>query len=1063
MQHSDFVHLHVHSHYSLLDGAAKVENLVEAAHELKMPALALTDHGNMFGAVEFYTKARSKGIKPIVGSEVYVARNSRFDRNADEKPFHLVLLARDLTGYKNLMKLVSLAYKEGFYREPRIDRDVLRQFGGGLIGMSACLGGELPQALLHGNYDKAKEALDFYRSVFGDDHFFVELQDHGLDEQKMVNPSLIKLAKQEHANLVVTNDSHYVRKKDAEAQDVLVCIQTGSTLEEKDRFAFESQEFYFKSPSEMRVLFPEVPDAYSNTLKIAQACNLELTFGEYHLPVFEIAPQDADEDAMLERLCREALPLRFEHLTSEIEERLVMELAVIKKMGFSSYFLIVGDFIAFARSQGISVGPGRGSAAGSIVAYLLGITNIDPLRYGLYFERFLNPERVSMPDIDIDFCFERRGEVIDYVVKKYGAENVCQIITFSTLSCKAALKDVARVMNIPFAEANRITKAVPDVLGLGLMDALEQSSELRGFADKYPRLFEIAKTIEGVVRGTGKHAAGVVIAPDTLYKFIPLATRDDEVTTQYTMKLVEKLGLLKMDFLGLKTLTVIRNAVENIRKSRGKRLDIDKIPTDDKRTYKLLGNGETAGVFQFESTGFTDLIRRLHPTRFEDLVAVIALYRPGPLGSGMDKDFIEGKHGRKEVTYPHPALKELLEETYGVILYQEQVMKVANILADFTMGQADQLRRAMGKKDLAEMERQRKSFVENAVKNEALVPPCPHDKAETIFALIQEFAKYGFNKSHSAAYALVSYQTAFLKANFPQEFMAATLTNEKDDTDKISFLIEECRRMRIDILPPDVNESDRDFTVVDKKIRFGLEAIKGLGASVAEAVIDARQRSGPFQGLDDFCKRVSTKTANKKAIESLIKCGAFDATGHNRAQLLAVIDQAMALGQDAQRNMELGQSTLLDFCSSQNIEFEGSRIAYPEIPEFPERELLNFEKETLGLYLSGHPLFQHTWLFDKVTTTGLTAIDELPVESTFITGGLIKSVKKRLSKNTNKEFAIVTVEDLKGSYEFLVFEPIFSECRALLEEDNVVVICGKTTLRGGEKRVGVDDVVELST
>jgi len=1073
MLHSDFVHLHVHSHYSLLDGAAKIDDLVAAAVEMKMPAIALTDHGNMFGAIEFYNKARAKGLRPIIGSEVYVAPNSRKDKDKTQRrAYHLVLLAKNNKGYMNLMKLVSLAYKEGFYRKPRIDRELLSENSEGLIGLSACLGGEIPQALIKGNREKAREALNYYKSVFGEDGFYLEIQDRDIDEQRLVNPQLIELAKEENTPLIVTNDSHYVKKSDAEAQDVLLCVQTGKSLSDPNRMCF-GDSYYLKSPEEMKALFPKVPEAYSNSIKIAEMCNVELSSQGYHLPIFELGENDKNEDTMLERLCREAIPERYgqspkenERSAAEIEERLVTELKIIKDMGFSSYFLIVGDFIDYARNQGIAVGPGRGSAAGSIVAYLLKITNIEPLRYGLFFERFLNPERVSMPDIDIDFCYERRSEVIDYVVEKYGSENVCQIITFGTLSCKAALKDVAKALEIPFRESLKITKAVPDEIGIKLADALKQSTDLKNYQLQYPDLFRLALKVEGIIRQTGKHAAGVVIAPDTLYKFIPLATRQGEVTTQFPMKLVEKLGLLKMDFLGLKTLTVIQNAIENVRKNRKRIIDIDKIPIDDKRTFKLLCDGDTAGVFQFESSGFTELMRRMHPTRFEDLIAVIALYRPGPLESGMVDSFVDGKHERIEIKYPHPDLKDLLEETYGVMLYQEQVMKVANILGNFSLGEADKLRRAMGKKDMKEMEAQRSLFVDNSVKNEALSKRLSKKEAGSIFDNIQKFASYGFNKSHSAAYAMVSYQTAWLKANFPHEFMAAVLTNVKDDTTKVSQYIEECRKMKIDILPPEINESDDNFTVIGKKIRFGLSAIKGVGSSLVEAIQKTRETTGNFDSLEDFCTHVPKKNANKKSIESLVKCGAFDGTGHNRAQQLAVIDQVIALGHSAQKNRAANQLTLMDFCSSQNIEFDESKLDYPEIPEFQEREVLNFEKETLGLYLSGHPLFDHLWLLDKIKTTGLGELDNLEPDSFFRTGGLIKNVARKASKNKNTEFAIVSMEDLKGTHEFLIFDPVFTDQRALLKEDKCIVIAGQAQLntRDDDKKIRtmVHSLLELS-
>ncbi len=1052
--HSRFVHLHVHTHYSLLDGAALIDRLLEKAVACRMPALAITDHGNMFGAVEFYKKATKKGVKPLIGCELYVAEGGR--REKSRTYYHLVLLAKDERGYKNLMKLSSLAYLEGMYIKPRVDRELLQRYGEGLVAMSACLKGEIPQALLHGDMERVNEALDFYLGVYGKDDFYLELQDHGIDEQKIVNRQLIELARDRGLKLVVTNDSHYVDADDAFAQEVLLCIQTGATLEEEDRFAFHGDQFYLKTEEEMKSLFPDLEEAYENTLEIAQKCNLELEFGKIHLPKFDV-PEGYDENSYLRKLCYEALPERYPDADRRVRERLDFELETIRKMGYSAYFLIVWDFIDYARRNDIAVGPGRGSAAGSIVSYLLGITNLDPIKYGLFFERFLNPERVSMPDIDIDFCFERRGEVIDYVSRKYGKDNVCQIITFGTLSCKAALKDVARVLGIPFNESNNITKAVPDKIGISLQEALEQSSELQEYRRKYPKLFELAAKIEGVARQTGKHAAGVVIAPGNLMDYVPLYKRDDDITTQYTMKYLEDIGLLKMDFLGLKTLTVIRKALDNIRRNRGRELLIDKIPLDDKRTFKLLCNGETVGVFQFESSGFQELIRRVHPNRFEDLIAVIALYRPGPLGSGMVDDFIDGKHGRKEVTYPHPKLESLLEETYGVMLYQEQVMGVANILADYTLGQADQLRRAMGKKIKEEMERHREIFLEGARKNGV-----DEDTASRIFEMMEKFASYGFNKSHSAAYALVSYQTAYLKANFPQEYMAALLTNEQDDTDKMAFLIEECRRMHIEILPPDINESERDFTVIGEKIRFGLMGIKGLGASVVESILEERASGGPFASFEDFCKRVDLRTVNRRSIESLVKSGAFDGVPPaNRARMIAVIDKAVAMGQELQKRKADGQSTLFQFCSDRNIDFQEEGVEYPEIPEFTEKELLNFEKETLGLYLSGHPLVRYRRLIDLVSTTTCRALDEQPIGTDFIVCGIVKNVQKKVSKKTNREFAVLVLEDMSGSFEFLLFDPLIHDRRNVLEEDRIVAVAGKISIRGEEKRIGVTDVVEL--
>jgi DNA polymerase-3 subunit alpha len=1060
---ADFVHLHTHSHYSLLDGSCTVPQLIKAAVKHKMPALALTDHGAMYGAVEFCQKASKEGLKPIVGCEVYITEGSRREQSRHQAMHHMTLLARDTAGYRNLCRLVSAGFTEGFYFKPRIDDELLAECHEGIIALSGCIWSRLGQYLLAGRQDDAKAAATFYRNLFGDEHFYLELCDHKLDREALVMPQLIELGRELGIPLVLTNDSHYIERTDAEAQDYYCCITNGRQLEDERRPRFETDEYYLKSAEEMQALFPEHPEAYSNSVKIAQMCNVDVTSKKKHLPKFELPEGKSDTDYLRE-LCEQALPERYPEVTDDIRKRLDFELGVIDKMGFSAYFLIVWDFIRYARSKGIPVGPGRGSAAGAIVAYLLTITNVDPLRYNLVFERFLNPERVSMPDIDIDFDFERRGEVVQYVVEKYGRDNVSKIITFNLLKAKAALKDTARVQGLDFSLSNKITKAVPDELTITIPKALEQSAELRAFAsqdEKLQKLFEIAQKLEGLARNSSIHAAGIVIAPDAIWKYAPLAKNKDEIATQFDMKSLDEIGLLKMDFLGLKTLTLLENALGNIRKRRKVELELSRIPLDDKRTYRLLCQGDTIGVFQFESTGFKELLKRLKPSVFEDLIAVIALYRPGPLGSGMVDDFIDGKHGRKKLVYPHAKLEGILKETYGVMLYQEQVMQCAAIMAGYSLGQADELRRAMGKKKVEEMEKHREGFIAGSVERGT-----DAGTAGGIFNLMQKFADYGFNKSHSAAYALISYQTAYLKANFPREFMAATLTNDRDDTDRIGILIEECRRMGITILPPDVNESETVFTVAGKSIRFGMSAIKGMGDTAVESILHARQRHGPFPNLETFCRRVDSRTVNRRVLESLIKCGAFSSFPQNRAQLLSVVDLAMSLGQESQRNESVGQMTLADLLGAAGGDgggFGGGMLSYPQIPEFDGRSMLNFERETLGLYLSGHPLLAYQRLLDA--TSGLVSTADVPrlSDSTpFAIAGMVRSLRKLRSK-AGKDLAIVLLEDTRGSLELPFFGEKYEEAKSCLKEDAVVVVWGSIQDRNGDRRVGADGAMPLDS
>ncbi|HYB74510.1 MAG TPA: DNA polymerase III subunit alpha [Candidatus Sulfotelmatobacter sp.] len=1045
MQHADFVHLHVHSQYSLLDGACHVDKLVEKAKGFQMPALALTDHGNLFGAVDFYSKASRAGVKPIVGCEVYVAPSSRFERSPQDGNYeganHLTLLARNEKGYKNLMKLVTAGYLEGFYYKPRIDRELFAQHAEGLLALSGCLNSEFCQALLGGDEARAREVAGWYCEVLGREHFFLEIQNHDLPEQHQVNKGILKLSRALDLPLVATNDVHYLNAGDATAHEVLLCIQTGKTMKDPDRMRFTSQQFYLKSPAEMHALFAEVPDALKHTIAVAERCNLQMTFGKIRLPRYEV-PEGHTPDSYLAHLAREGLKRRYPTPSPAVLERLEHELAVIDKTGFAGYFLVVWDFISFARKSGIPVGPGRGSAAGSLVSYCLGITSIDPLHYGLFFERFLNPERVSMPDMDIDFCYERRDEVIDYVTRRYGKDNVSQIITFGTMGAKAVIRDVARAMGLPYSEADRIAKLVPTKLDITLEDALAQSPPLAEQVRtrrEVAELYQVAKSLEGLTRHASTHAAGVVISPDPLTEHVPLykASKGDvnTITTQFDMKAVEKIGLLKMDFLGLRTLTVIADTLKLVQEAQGVRLDIEALPLDDARTFQLLSEGRTFGVFQLESSGMREMLRGLKPERLEDVIACVALYRPGPMD--MIKDFIGRKHGRVKVTYEHPVLEKILRETYGIMVYQEQVMQIASDLAGFTMGQADLLRRAMGKKDAVLMAEQKQKFVE-AAKGRGV----PKEKAEKIADLIEQFAGYGFNKSHSAAYALVAYQTAYLKAHYPVEFMAALLTSEMADTDKIVRYIEECRQMGIEVLPPDVNDSSSSFTVVGGKVRFGLVAVKNVGEKAIQSILDTRKAQGRFTSLYDFCERVDLQLVNKRVLESLIKCGAFDSLGLRRAQLLAVVDKAMEAGQSAQRDRRQGQVSLLDVLGGPGGAAKAPVPAPPEVPEFSRADLLRAEKETLGFYITGHPLAEYGAALRRHATA---TTEELPNrrDKDTVTLGAIVSAVKEISTKSGDRMAFITLEDTGGSVEAIAFPELYRQNMLHLVKDAAVLVKGQ--------------------
>jgi len=1061
MIHSDFVHLHLHSQYSLLDGACKIDELLEVAREYRMPAVAITDHGNIFGAIDFYIRAMKAGVKPIIGCEMYLAPRSRFDKTGglkQEKLQHITLLVRNEEGYRNLIKLVSLGYLEGFYYKPRIDKHLLSQHTKGLIGLSGCMQSELNQSLREGNIDKAKESLKFYKEIFEPGCFYVELQQQFLPDQERLIRQAVKLAKEMDIPCVATNDVHYLRKEYSFAHDVLLAIQTQTTIEDPQRLRLGSDQFYFKSPEEMKELFSELPQAITNTIAIAERCNLELEFNKIHLPRFQ-PPEGYTQEEYLRKLCYENLERKYPHPSQEVKHRIEYELSVINKLGFTSYFLIVWDFVRFAKSKGIPVGPGRGSAAGSIVSYLLGITTIDPLKYGLLFERFLNPDRVSLPDIDIDFCYERRQEVIDYVIDKYGENNVAQIITFGRMQARAVVRDVARALNIPYQDADRIAKLIPSDLGMDLNRAVQLEPELRNLIerdDKVKNLIEVAKVLEGLSRHVSIHAAGVVISDRPLMELIPLyKTPDGEIVTGYDMDSIDKVGLMKMDFLGLKTLTMIEECKKIIARTRNIELDIEDINLDDAPTYEMLSNGDSTGVFQLESSGMRSLLTRLRPQKFEDLIAILALYRPGPLGSGMVDDFIRRRNGKIKVQYEHPILEPILKETYGIILYQEQAMQIASALSGFSMAEADMLRRAMGKKLPEVMETQREKFIKGAKAKKV-----SEKKAERIFSLIEQFAGYGFNKSHSTAYAMLSYRTAYLKANFPSEFITALLSSEMHNTDKLREYLKYANKQGIKILPPDINESYARFTLVSEDaIRFGLSAIKNVGESAVESIIKARKEGGKFGSLFDFCKRVDSRAVNKKVIESLIKAGAFDSLGYKRSALMAVLDKALELAQNFQRDRIKGQMSFFDSASS-GFEIDTEKFI-PDISEWPQEQILRFEKDYLGFYVSGHPLDKYAELITTYSTVTTKDILNLRENQEVKIGGIITSLKKKFTRADNQRMAIVEFEDLDGSITAVIFPEIYEKNSHLIAEGAIVFLKGKYTLRGDQPQIVVSEVIPV--
>lgn len=1053
----NFAHLHVHTEYSLLDGAARIKSLVKAAKEKGFEEIAITDHGVMYGVIDFYKAAQKEGIKPVIGCEVYVAPRTMRDKEArkDQSQYHLVLLAENNIGYRNLVYIVSCAFTEGFYYKPRVDAELLAAHSEGIIALSACLAGEIPTFIMEGDYQKAKETALKYNQIFGKGNFFLELQDHGIPEQKIVNETVIKLSRETGIPLVATNDIHYIEKADAAAHDVLLCIQTGKTLQDENRLRFATDEFYLKTEEEMRRLFPFAEESISNTKEIAQRCNVEFEFGHLHLPEYQV-PEGYSLDSYLEKQCRERLHLRFPEPDETIMKRLEYELGVIRQMGFSGYFLIVADVIQYAKGIGIPVGPGRGSAAGSLVAYVLGITELDPLKYDLLFERFLNPERVTMPDIDTDYCFERRQEVIDYICQKYGNDHVAQIAAFGTMAAKAAIRDVGRVMGVPYPEVDKISKMVPYEAGITIEKALEISSELQrnyNENDTVKRIIDMAIAIEGLPRHSSTHAAGLVIAHEPLTTYAPLQkTSEGAVTTQFPMSIVEELGLLKMDILGLRTLTVIGDALERIKEIHGIDLDLSALPLDDHASYEMLSRGEAIGVFQLESSGMRTILKNLRPERFEDLIALVALYRPGPLGSGMVEDFIARKHGEVPVEYPHPALEALLEETYGVILYQEQVMRIASELAGFSLGKADLLRRAMGKKKPEIIAAQRADFLEGAKKNN--VEP---ETAGKIFDLMAHFAGYGFNKSHSAAYALITFQTAYLKAHYPVEFMAALLTSIMDNPDKVPLYMEECKALGINILPPDVNKSLVDFTVSDGQIRFGLAAVKNVGRNAISSIIEARQE-GPFRSLQDFCERVDLHVLTKRMVESLIKCGAFNSLGLNRKQLMTIADRCMEAGHQLQADKSLGQVSLFDVVAE---DFEPT-IQVEEMEDYPPGEVLSMEREILGFYISGHPMENYRPAIDKFITHHIGELDHVREGESVILAGIVTKLKQSITKR-KEMMAYLTLEDTTGNAVILVFPQAYEKFGSLLTEEAALLVKAKVNLQEDEQRLFCETVTEVET
>ena len=1068
-----FTHLHLHTEYSLLDGACRIEQLVQRVKELGQDSVAITDHGVMYGVVDFYKACKAAGVKPIVGCEVYVAPRTRFDRvhELDSSPRHLVLLCRNETGYRNLSYMVSMSFLQGFYVKPRIDLELLSAHCDGLIALSACLGGEIPRRLLAGDYEGAKAHALEMRRLFGEDGYYLELQNHRLPDQQKVISGILRLHEDTGIPLVCTNDAHYLTREDAEMQDVLMCVQTGKLLEDTQRMRFETQEFYVKSEAEMRALFPNCPEALDNTGIIADACNLEFEFGVRKLPEFKLPPGETDGDAYFEKLCREGFARRYPNAAQEYRDRLEMEMGVIRQMGFVDYFLIVSDFIGYAKSQGIPVGPGRGSAAGSMVSYCLNITNIDPMKYSLYFERFLNPERVTMPDIDIDFCIRRRQEVIDYVARKYGQDHVAQIVTFGTMKAKAAIRDVGRVLNMPYSEVDAIAKQVPFDLKMTLDKALTLSkglSDLYQGDEKVRRLVDLARKVEGMPRNASTHAAGVVITRKPVYEYVPLATNDEVTVTQYTMTTLEELGLLKMDFLGLRNLTILDDAVKMVRR-RQPDFDPSQIPEDDPEVFRMLSEGRTSGVFQMESAGMTGVCVGLKPKSIEDITAIIALYRPGPMDS--IPKFLACAQNPNLVTYKHPMLEPILSVTYGCIVYQEQVIEIFRRLAGYSLGQADMVRRAMSKKKVKDIERERETFLRgDPARNIAgcMANGIPEAVAQSIYDEIYDFANYAFNKAHAMSYAMVAYQTAWFKCHYTREYMAALLTSVLGSQDKVAEYIAECRDNGIALLPPDINESGPAFTVSGENIRFGLAALKGVGKSFVNALLSEREQGGAFTSFPEFCSRMyDAADMNKRVVDSLIRSGSFDSMGYRRSQLLAVYEQVLdSIARDRKKNLE-GQ---FDLFGGQGTSGMVPGMVLPDLEEFPRSELMKMEKEVTGLYLSGHPMDEYRSQVQKYNVVPISAIvsgSDGEKENPYGDGqrlnvaGVVSAARTKTTKN-NSLMAYVTLEDATGSMELLVFSRTLTESGPYLKAGQPLVVAGRVSARDEkEPQLMVDRIIPL--
>ncbi len=1064
---ASFVHLHVHSEYSLLDGACRTGDMAKTAKKMGMPAVALTDHGNLFGAIEFIKNCKKADIKPIIGCEVYLAPGSRLEKKSSsgkDASSHLLLLAKDLDGYNSLIKLVSAAHLEGFYYKPRIDKEILSQFRKGLICTSACIKGEIAQAILTGDMAAAEKSIDDFKQIFGADDFYLEMADHGLEQQKIVNRELKQLSKKFGLKLVATNDVHYIKKEHSEAHDILLCIGTGSHQADEKRLRYPSPEFYFKTPEEMAALFPDCPEALANTLEIAEKCNLKMQLGLNNYPEYD-PPEGMTRSGYLRHLCEQGLIKRFGNPSQEMKDRLDMELAVLEKTGFISYFLIVWDFINYAKSNGIPVGPGRGSAAGSMIAYLLEITDLDPVRYGLFFERFLNPERVSPPDIDVDFCYNRRPEVIEYVRRKYGEKSVAQIITFGTLGAKAAIRDVARVLGMSYGDGDRLSKMIPFDPKFTLNPKYDDKGEVkaegyRGIADMLKayneeegskRVIDYALILEGLSRQAGVHAAGVVIASGDLTDSVPL-TRDDSgaVVTQYDMDGLTEVGALKMDFLGLKTLTVIQDCLDMIEKTEGKKIAPSEIPLDDPETYDLLSRAQNTGLFQVESQGMCNACRQVRPKQIEDIIALVALYRPGPMDN--IQVYADRKLGRSKVEYDHPLLEKILKETYGIIIYQEQVMQAASLLAGYSLGEADLLRRAMGKKKVEEMVKQRAMFTEGAAK----INNIPADQAGHIFDQLEKFAGYGFNKAHAACYGVLAFQTAWLKTHYPVHFMASLMSNDMDNTDKIAVFVGEAKALGIEVLPPCVNASRATFTIHGKSIRYGLSAIKNVGQAAVEQIIETREKSGPFASMVDLCLRVGTRSMNKKTLESLIKAGAMDLFGETRAQLFSEIDAALAQAGVATRDRELGQGSLLDVFGA--TDSPQPKRSGKSLPEWSTTERLGYEKELLGFYISGHPLDDYAAELHALQMTTIEGLANLDADVDTRIAGLLNKVEVRLSQKDKRPWAKFIVEDHTGSTEILLFPDSYAALPRSYAVGEVVIIAGSVDRRDEQPKLKVNQI-----